>query len=115
MVMITYGSRPSPDPTQSAHANGSEASLIPDQASDESAEDPVRPFRNWQAAVAALRAAEMRGDEHAEIVRLSAEVIRTRNAMTADRIDAGWNAPDDILRHLVVDDQLLREKDDAQP
>ena len=86
--------------------------MIP-KARSESAEDPVRPFREWQTAVAALRAAEARGAEHAEIVRLSAEVLRTRNELTVDRIQAGWSAPDDILRHLMVDEQLLREKDDA--
>ena len=71
------------------------------------------PFRQWQRAVAALKAAEARGDAHADIVRLSAEVIRARNEMTVDRLQAGWRPPDDILRHLTVDDQLLREKDDT--
>jgi hypothetical protein len=60
-----------------------------------------------------LRSAEARGADHAESVRLSAEVIRTRNAMTVDRLQAGWRPPDDILKHLTVDDQLLREHDDA--
>lgn len=71
------------------------------------------PFRQWQRAVAALKAAEGRGAAHEEIVRLSAEVIRTRNEMTVDRLQAGWLPPDDILRHLVLDDQLLRERDDT--
>jgi hypothetical protein len=71
------------------------------------------PFRQWQQAAAALKAAEVRGADHAEIVRLSAEVIRARNDMTVDRLQAGWRAPDDILKHLTVDEQLLREKDDT--
>ncbi|HEY5456787.1 MAG TPA: hypothetical protein VIJ96_15090 [Acidothermaceae bacterium] len=71
------------------------------------------PFQQWQRAVAELRSAEARGAPHAEILRLSAEVIRTRNAMTVDRLQAGWQPPDDILKHLVVDDQLLRERDDT--
>ncbi len=71
------------------------------------------PFRQWQRAVATLKAAEARGAPHDEIVRLSAEVIRTRNELTVDRLQAGWRPPDDILRHLTVDDQLLREKDDT--
>ena len=77
--------------------------------------DPAasEPFRAWQRALAALRAAESRGEPHADILRLSAEVIRARNAMTVDRLQAGWRAPDDILRHLIVDEQLLRQQDDA--
>ena len=73
----------------------------------------AEPFLEWQRAVAALKAAEFRGAEHAEIVRLSAEVIRTRNAMTVDRLQAGWQPPDDILKHLSADEQLLREQDDT--
>ena len=71
------------------------------------------PFLEWQRAVAALKAAEARGAEHAEIVRLSTEVIRTRNEVTVDRLQAGWDPPDVVLQKLSVDDQLLREKDDA--
>jgi hypothetical protein len=76
-------------------------------------DDPMQLFRDWQAACASLRAAETRGDVHAEIVRLSVEVIRTRNAVTLDRLHAGWNAPENVVRHLTLDDLLLREKDDA--
>jgi hypothetical protein len=77
--------------------------------------DPAasEPFRQWQHAAAALKAAETRGASHAEIVRLSAEVIRTRNALTLDRVYAGWEAPDDILKHLTADEHLLLEKDDT--
>lgn len=71
------------------------------------------PFQAWQRAIAALRAAEARGDAHPEILRLSAEVIRARNAMTVDRVQAGWQPPDDVLKHLIVDDQLLQEGDDG--
>ena len=83
-------------------------------ATDEAPVDPVQPFRDWQKAVAALRAAEGRRENYADIMRLSAEVIRARNALTLDRVHAGWHAPGDILRHLALDDQLLREKDDAE-
>ena len=72
------------------------------------------PFRQWQRAVAALKAAEARGAPYDEIVRLSAEVIRARNELTVDRLQAGWQPPDDILKHLSLDDQLLREKDDTR-
>jgi hypothetical protein len=71
------------------------------------------PFREWQRAIAALKAAELRGEGHAELVRLSADVIRARNAVTVDRLQAGWQPPDDILMHLTVDDQLLSERDDT--
>ena len=71
------------------------------------------PFRRWQRAVAALRGAEARDAPYDEIVRLSADVIRARNEMTVDRLQAGWRPPDDILKHLTLDDQLLREKDDT--
>jgi hypothetical protein len=27
-------------------------------------------------------------------------------------MQAGWSPPDDILKHLTVDDRLLRERDD---
>jgi hypothetical protein len=71
------------------------------------------PFRQWQRATAALRTAEALGADHADIMRLSADVIRTRNALTLDRVYAGWEAPDDILKHLTADEQLLRERDDT--
>jgi hypothetical protein len=74
---------------------------------------PSQPFDDWQRATAALRAAEARGAPHAEIVRLAEEVIRTRNALTMDRVAAGWEPPDDILRRIGADEQLLAERDDA--
>ena len=76
--------------------------------------DAVRPFRDWQDAVAALRAAEHRADAHEDILRLSGDVIRTRNALTAEPLGAGREAPDDVLRHLTRDDDLLNEPDDAR-
>jgi hypothetical protein len=74
---------------------------------------PSLPFQEWQRAIAALRAAEARGDAHSEILRLSTEVIRARNAMTVDRLQAGWQPSDRVLKHLVDDDQLLLEGDDS--
>jgi hypothetical protein len=55
----------------------------------------------------------MRGASHSEIVLLSAEVIRRRNVVTVARLQDGWQPPDDILSHLMADDRLLLEKDDA--
>ncbi|HEY3923979.1 MAG TPA: hypothetical protein VGL75_05395 [Acidothermaceae bacterium] len=82
-------------------------------AIDEVTPSPSLPFQEWQRALAALRSAEARGDSHPEILRLSAEVIRTRNELTVDRLHAGWHPPDDILKHLTVDAHLLHEKDDT--
>jgi hypothetical protein len=74
---------------------------------------PSEPFDAWQRATAALRAAEARGASHEEVVRLSEQVIRTRNALTLDRTQAGWEPPDDVLRHLIGDELLLRQRDDS--
>jgi hypothetical protein len=76
-------------------------------------DDPLQSFRDWQKACAIRRVAETRGDDNRDIVRLSGEVVRTRNALILDRLRAGRNAPEDIVRHLTLDDLLLREKDDA--
>ncbi|HEY8728495.1 MAG TPA: hypothetical protein VIL94_02860 [Acidothermaceae bacterium] len=73
------------------------------------------PFDAWQRASAALRAAEARGAAHDDILRLSEQVIRARNALTLDRTNAGWNAPDDVLRHLLGDELLLTQSDDSRP
>jgi hypothetical protein len=72
----------------------------------------MEPSRECRRAVAALNGAQARSASHEEILRLSAEVIRTRNAMTVDRLQAGWLAPADILKHLTADGQLLGERDD---
>jgi len=76
-------------------------------------DDSLQSFRDWQKACAIRRVAETRGDYNTDIVRSSGEVVRTRNALTLDRLRAGRNAPEDIVRHLTLDDLLLREKDDA--
>jgi hypothetical protein len=52
-------------------------------------DDPLQSFRYWQKACAIRRVAETRGDDHSDIVRLSAEVIRTRNALNLDHVRAG--------------------------
>jgi hypothetical protein len=52
-------------------------------------DDPLQSFRDWQKACAIRRVAETRGDDHSDIVRLSAEVIRTRNALTLEQVRAG--------------------------
>ncbi len=71
------------------------------------------PFEHWQRAVVALRAAEARAAPYAEIMRLSAAVIRTRNALILDRVEAGWRPTRDVLEHVSSDAQLLREHDDS--
>jgi hypothetical protein len=75
--------------------------------------NPSAPFNAWQRANAALREAEHRGAPHAELVRLAEQVIRTRNALVLDRLNAGWQPHEDVLHHLVSDEELLREKDDS--
>jgi hypothetical protein len=75
--------------------------------------NPSAPFNAWQRATAALREAEHRGAPHAEIVRIAEQVIRTRNALVLDRLEAGWQPRDDVLHHLISDEELLREKDDS--
>jgi hypothetical protein len=52
-------------------------------------DDRLQSFRDWQKACAIRRVAETRGDDHGDIVRLPAEVIRTRNALTLDQLRAG--------------------------
>jgi hypothetical protein len=75
--------------------------------------NPSAPFNAWQRATAALREAEHRSAPHADIVRLAEQVIRTRNALVLDRLEAGWQPRDDVLQHLMADEELLREKDDS--
>lgn len=74
---------------------------------------PSAPFDAWQRATTTLRAAEARGAPHDEIVHLSEQVIRARNALTLDRTQAGWDPPDDVLRHLIGDELLLQQRDDS--
>jgi hypothetical protein len=47
-------------------------------------DDRLQSFRDWQKACAIRRVAD-----HGDIVRLPAEVIRTRNALTLDQLRAG--------------------------
>ncbi len=75
--------------------------------------NPSAPFNAWQRATAALRAAEHRAATHPEIVRLAEQVIRTRNALVLDRLAAGWEPRENVLHHLISDEELLREKDDC--
>jgi hypothetical protein len=75
--------------------------------------NPSAPFNAWQRATAALREAEHRGASHADVVRLAEQVIRTRNALVLDRLEAGWQPRGDVLHHLISDEELLREKDDS--
>ena len=75
--------------------------------------NPSAPFNAWQRANAALREAEHRGASHAELVRLAEQVIRSRNALVLDRLEAGWQPHDDVLQHLISDEELLRERDDS--
>jgi hypothetical protein len=75
--------------------------------------NPSAPFNAWQRATAALREAEHRGAAHTETVRLAEQVIRARNALVLDRLEAGWQPCDDVLHHLISDEELLREKDDS--
>ena len=55
-------------------------------------DDPLQSFRDWQKASAIRRVAETltetRGDDRSDIGRLSAEVIRTRNALTLTQVRA---------------------------
>jgi hypothetical protein len=70
-------------------------------------------FEAWRRAVAALRAAEQDAVPHVELVRLSEEVIRTRNVLVLDRLSAGLPVADDIARHLEADEVLLHQHDDT--
>jgi hypothetical protein len=74
------------------------------------------PFHEWKRATAALRIAEARCAPYAELVRLSEDVIRTRNLLTADWLEAGLALRDCELRQFEADECLLSERDDtAQP
>ena len=74
---------------------------------------PHQAFEAWRQAVAALRSAEAKKMAHVELVRLSEEVIRTRNALTLDRIAAGLTVPAEIARQLETDEVLLYQHDDT--
>jgi hypothetical protein len=68
-------------------------------------------FDEWQRAGAALRHAEEHGAKDDEILPLAEEVLRTRVAVLRDRIAAGWEPSDEVMRGLDVDAQLMREAD----
>jgi hypothetical protein len=74
---------------------------------------PAQPFDDWRRAVAALSAGEKSGAPHADLVRLSEEVIRTRNMLALDRLAAGMLLPEQTARYLPVDERLLSEQDDT--
>jgi hypothetical protein len=71
------------------------------------------PFREWKTATAALRAAELRGAPHAELMRLSEAVIRARNVLTADWLAAGLALPEQDAIRAAIDAELLRQPDDT--
>jgi hypothetical protein len=68
-------------------------------------------FDEWQRASAALRSAESRGATDDEVLPLAEDVLRARVAVLRDRIAAGWQPSDDVMRELEVDAQLVREAD----
>jgi hypothetical protein len=68
-------------------------------------------FDDWQRAGAALRNAEARGAADDEILPLAEDVLRTRVAVLRDRIAAGWQPSDEVMRDLEVDTQLMSEAD----
>jgi hypothetical protein len=60
-----------------------------------------------------LRKAEAQPKSHAELVRLSEEVIRTRNMLIAARLADGFTLPADAVRQVEADAELLRHPHDA--
>lgn len=80
---------------------------------DEAPDAPARPFDDWRRAVAALLTGEKTGAPHAELVRLSEEVIRTRNVLALDRLAAGMPLPEQTAHYLPIDERLLSEEDDT--
>jgi hypothetical protein len=65
------------------------------------------PFNAWHCACAALRLAEACGDTGSELIRLSEEVVRARNALIRDRMRAGWQPSEEVLADLYRDELLL--------
>jgi hypothetical protein len=72
---------------------------------------PSQPFDEWKRAGAALRTAELRGAGDDEVLPLAEDVLRARVAVLRDRIAAGWQPSDEVMRELEVDAQLVREAD----
>jgi hypothetical protein len=73
----------------------------------------VRRVDDWQWATGLLDCAESLTVSHAELMRLSEDVIRTRNAVTVDKIRIGMIPPPDSLRRWARDEALLGEGDDT--
>jgi hypothetical protein len=71
------------------------------------------PFNAWQKASATLLFAEQNHAGYGRLLRLAEQVIRTRNALILDRVDAGWEPSAAVRRNLVQDELLLRERDDT--
>ncbi len=71
------------------------------------------PFQEWRLALAALRNAEAQRNSHSELVRLSEEVIRTRNILIAARLADGYTLPAEAVRQVEADAELLRHPDDT--
>jgi hypothetical protein len=71
------------------------------------------PFQQWRLAFAALRKAEAQRQSHAELVRLSEEVIHTRNILIAARLADGFTLPGEAVRQVEADTELLKHPDDA--
>jgi hypothetical protein len=73
---------------------------------------PARVFNDWRLAVAMLTEAERRGAPYEELVRLSEQVIRTRNVLALDRQAFGLELPATMIRHIELDEDLLHQPDD---
>lgn len=86
--------------------------MYPTGANDATSDGSAQLFRAWQHSVGALRGAERRRADYTDILRLCTDVIRTRNTLIQDRVHAGWDASDDILRHVTTDELLLLAGDD---
>ena len=71
------------------------------------------PFQQWRLAFAALRKAEAQPNSHAELVRLSEEVIHTRNMLIAARLADGFTLPAKAVRRVEADAELLRHPHDT--
>jgi hypothetical protein len=63
--------------------------------------------------VATLTGAERDGGSYVDLVRLSEQVIRTRNLLALDRQTLGLELPEAMVRHIVIDEQILGEEDDT--
>jgi hypothetical protein len=85
--------------------------MLDDLAASEQG-SPARLFNEWRLAVAMLTEAERRGAPYQELVRLSEQVIRTRNVLALDRQAIGLALPAAMVRHIELDEDLLLQRDD---